>query len=141
MISACRAVNIGISLSHCSAALDFTYFHCCVTAVALILRPTRNGLEPSGGFGKQRCLMLTFLCRVILYCSGALGLLWLLYQLFIKGDVPEALFFQSQLAVEGNRRGMWILRSTESSVLIIPSLGHLSVCLVGYKMLSGENWR
>lgn len=38
--------------------------------------------------------MLPFLCRVILCRSGGLGLPSLLYQLFIEGDVPEAVFFQ-----------------------------------------------
>lgn len=75
--------------------------------------------------------MLTFLCCVILYRSGGLGLLWLLYQLFIKGDVPEALFFQSQLAMEGSRSSIWVPYSSKSFVVIIPSLGYLSLCLVG----------
>lgn len=69
-----QSSSISVSLS--PKALGFTYFHrCVVTTVALTLNPSRNGLELSGGFGRQRCLVLTFLCRVILYCSGGLGLL------------------------------------------------------------------
>lgn len=61
--------------------------------------------------------------------SGELGLLWLLYQLFIKGDVPEALFFQSQLAMGGSRSSIWEPYSTKSFVVIFSSLGYLSLCL------------
>lgn len=56
-------------------------------------------------------------------------MLWLLYQLFIKGNVPEALFFQSQLAVEGSRSSIWEPYSTKSFVVIISSLVYLSLCL------------
>lgn len=94
-----------------------------------MLSPSRNGLGFLGGFGRQRCPVLTFLRCVILHRGGGLGLLWLLYQLFSKEDVPEVSFFQSQTATKGSRSSIWVLCSTRSSVLVIPSLEYLSVCL------------
>lgn len=88
----------------------------------------RNGLGFLGGFGRQRCLVLTFLCCVILHRGRGFGLLWLLYQLFSKEDVPEALFFQSQPATKGSRSSVWVPCSARSSVLVIPSLEY-SMCL------------
>lgn len=49
----------------------------------------------------------------------------------VKGDMPGALFFQSQLAMEGSRSSIWVPYSSKSFVVIIPSLGYLSLCLVG----------
>lgn len=82
-----RAPALRLSVSLVSIAAVFV--------VAITSSPCRNGLKFSGGFGRQRCLMLPFLCRVIPHRSGGLGLPSLLWQLFIEGDVPEVMFFQN----------------------------------------------
>lgn len=114
-----RAPALRLSVSLVSIAAVFV--------VAITSSPCRNGLKFSGGFGRQRCLMLPFLCCVIPHRSGGLGLPSLLCQLFIEGDVPEVVFFQ---AIEGSRSSIRVpcsAMSVEEEILGVATAGGIRV--------------